>query len=217
MPTLRPKRRILGAEPDADGGLEAGGDCQDQRAAVRAVALGDRQRGRNDLGRGMAQRRPVDIADRDGGDQVSVQQRGSGKRERLAADDARLARGAERGSECADLPALVAVASGDRARQRVEDDVLDALADRGGKLIVFEIRDEARELGGRSGGLSGDWSGGGHGRISDQSSFAPESFTALAHFTISDLTSVVNSSVVEIAGSAARPISFSRISGCRWI
>src|SRR5882762_8198364 len=142
MPALCAKRRILGSEPDADGGLEAGGDCEDQ-------------------------------------------------------------------------PALVAVASGDRARERVEDDVLDALADRGGNLIVFEIRDEARELGGRSGGLSGDWSSGGHGRISDQSSFAPESFTAFDHLPISDLTSAVNSSGVEIAGSAARPISFSRISGCR--
>src|SRR6266851_4973329 len=148
MPALRAKRRILGSEPDADGGLEAGGDCQDQRAAVRAVALGERQGGRNDLGRGMAQRRPVDIADGDGGDQVSVLQRGSGERERLAADDARLARGAERGSECADLQALVAVASGDCARERVEDDVLDALADRGRQVLVVELRDETRELGG---------------------------------------------------------------------
>src|SRR3989442_3455163 len=187
MPALRPKRRILGAEPDTDGGLEAGGDCQDQRAAARAVALGDRQGGRNDLGRGMAQRRPVDIADRDGGDQVSVLQRGSGERERLAADDARLARGAERGSECADLPALVAVASGDRARERVEDDVLDALADRGGKLIVFEIRDEARELGSRSGGLSGDWSSGGQCPNSDPSSFVPAFFTNVDPLAVSYL------------------------------
>src|SRR2546426_7022059 len=178
MPALRSKRRILGAEPDADSGLGAGGDCQDRRAAARAVALGDRQGGRNDLGRGMAQRRPVDIADRDGGDQVSVLQRGSGERERLAADDARLARGAERGSECADLPALVAVASGDRARERVEDDVLDALADRGGKLIVFEIRDEAGELGGPGGWPGGGWGSRGHARTSNPSSFAAEAFPA---------------------------------------
>jgi len=84
-----------------------------------------------------------------------------------------------------------------------------------GSCSYSRFANEARELGGRSGDLSGDWSSGGHGRISDQSSFAPESFTALAHFTISDLTSVVNSSVVEIAGSAARLISLSRISGCR--
>jgi len=85
----------------------------------------------------MAQRRPVDIADLTAC-QVSVLQRRSGdesgsppmtlaSRERRARTRAR------------DLPTLVAVASGDRARERVEDDVLDALADRGGKLLVFEI------------------------------------------------------------------------------
>ena len=111
MPASRAEGRILGAEPDAHGGLETGSDGEDQCAAARALALGDRQRGRNDLRRGVAQRRPVHVANGDRRDEIAVQQRRSGERELLAADDGRFARIAERAGKRADLPALVALAS----------------------------------------------------------------------------------------------------------
>src|SRR5437870_3792131 len=79
---------------------------------------------------------------------------------------------AERRGQRADLPGLVALAAVDGARQRIEDDVLDALANRLRQSLVSQAGDEARELGG--------WR---------HSSFAPESLTALAHFTSSDLMS----------------------------
>src|SRR5258708_33462720 len=80
---------------------------------------------------------------------MAIEQRRSSEGELLAADDARLTGGTERRGERADLLALVALAAGNCARQRVEDDVLDALADRGRQLLVVEARDETRELGGR--------------------------------------------------------------------
>src|SRR5258708_17202534 len=86
---------------------------------------------------------------------MAIEQRRSSEGELLAADDARLARGTERRGERADLLALVALAAGNCARQRVEDDVLDAVADRGGQMLVVEARDEPRQLGGRR--LSRAW------------------------------------------------------------
>src|SRR6185369_3122215 len=135
---------------------------------------------------------------RDGGNEVAVQKRRAGERQRLAADHRRFARVPQCRGERANLLGLVAEAAGDGARERIEDDILDALARALGNRVVAQARDKAREL------------GGGRRR---HSSFAPESFTAFAHLPSSDLTSAVNASGVEIAGSAARPIRRSRMSG----
>src|SRR3954462_13137297 len=108
MPAARAERGVLRAKADAHGGLEAGGNGGDQGATVRAVALADSERRRHDLRRGVAERRPVDVAHGDRSDQVTVEQRGAGERELLAADDGCLARGAERAGEAPDLSGLVA-------------------------------------------------------------------------------------------------------------
>src|SRR5438128_958185 len=198
MPAFGAERGIVHAQADAHRGLQADGHGKDKIATASAVALRDRERRWHDLRRGVAQRRAMHIAHRYGGDQVAIQQRGAGKRQLLAADDARFARAAERRGEGADLLRLVALAAGDGARQCVEDEVLDALPDRLRQVVVLQAGDEARQLGG--------WR---------HSSLAPESLTAFAHFTSSDLMSAVNSSGEQIAGSAARLTSRSRMSGMR--
>ena len=198
MPAARAEGLVVGAEPDAHGGFQACGNRGDECAAIGARSLGDGERGRHDLRRGVAQRGTVDIAHGHGGDQVTIEQRGAGERELLAADHRRFMRGAKRSGERADLGAFVALPAGDRARDRIEHKVLHALANARRQVVVPQAGDEPRELAGRR---------------RRHSSFAPESFTAFAHLTSSALISALNSSGVQIAGSAARLTRRSRISG----
>src|SRR6185295_18798058 len=159
--------RIVRAEADPYRRLEAGGDGGDKVDAARAVALGDGERRRHDLRRGVAKGGPVHVAHRDRGDEVAVQQRRPGERQRLTADYGCFRGISQCGSERANLLRLVALAAGDGAGEGVEEDVLDALADTLGQRFVFQASNEARELGGGGGGAH-------------QSSFAPESLTAFA-------------------------------------
>ena len=89
MPALGTKRRVVRAQAHTHGGLQASRHCHDEIATIRAVALRDRERRWHDLRRGVAQRRAMHVADGDGGNQIAIQQCRSGKRELLAADDAR--------------------------------------------------------------------------------------------------------------------------------
>src|SRR3954469_5886792 len=196
MPAFRAKRRVFRTQADARGRFEARGNGEQQIAAAGAIALGDRERRRDDLRRRVAERRPMYVADGDGGDQVAVEERRARERKLAIADDGGFLGCAERGGERVNLLGLVPLAPRDGARQRIEQDVFHALARRSGELLVLEAGDEGGEF------------------CSDaHSSLAPESFTALDHFTISDLMSAVNSSGVEIAGSAARLTRRSRMSG----
>ena len=145
MPALGAEHRIVGADADPRHHLHAGDQRDQEIAAGRAVALGDGERRRHHLGRDMRQRRAVGVAHGDGGDQEAVEHGRAGERQPVAADHARLVRLRERAGERRDLLGLVAVAAGHRAGQRVEQQILAALAHVLGQVFVLQRGREIRQ------------------------------------------------------------------------
>ena len=146
VPAAGARRGEIPAEPDARRRLAAGGERDQQVAPGKPVALGDRQRGRHDFRRDVRNGGAVHVAHRDGGDEVAVQHGRAGERQPVAADDARFLRLRQRRGQRGDLVRLLAPVAGDRARERVEQQVLGVLPRGRRNLLVVERRRELREL-----------------------------------------------------------------------
>jgi len=93
----------------------------------------------------MRERGPVDVAHGDGRDQVAVQQGGAGQRQAIAGDDAAFLRLRQRCRECRDLVGLFALGAGQRARYRVEQQVLAVLPGGVRDLVVSQRGRKSRE------------------------------------------------------------------------
>jgi hypothetical protein len=100
----------------------------------------------------MGQRRPVHVAHRDRSDEVAVENGGAGERQRLAADDARLVRLPQRRGERGKLLRLLAAVAGDRAGERIEQEVLAMIASALRNILVLQ---RCRETGQRLGDVYG--------------------------------------------------------------
>jgi len=128
MPAAFTECRVVDAEADAHRCLEAGSECGHQVAAGDAATLGDRQGGRNDLRRDVAQVGTVHVADRDGRDLVSIQEGSAEAREAAGPDCGGLITGAQGGRNRLDLGRLVSVPTRQGASDRVEQEMGGALA-----------------------------------------------------------------------------------------
>jgi hypothetical protein len=143
VPTLGPHRRVVDPDAHSRRHLASGGDGDQQVAARGAIAFGDRQGGRDHLRRHMGQRRPMDVAHGDGGDEIAVQNGRAGERQPVAADDAALAGLRQPRGERRELLGLLAAVPGDRASQGVQQDILAVIADLSRKIVVLQRRRKA--------------------------------------------------------------------------
>ena len=149
VPAAGAHRGVAHAPADPHDRLQTCGDRDEQVAAAGAALLGDGERGRHHLGRDVAERRPMDVADRDRRDLIAVDQGRAGQRARRSGDDRRGPRAADRRGQRLDLRRLVAVPPGDRACDGVENDVGHALAHPRGQRLVAEVREECGKVLGR--------------------------------------------------------------------
>jgi len=86
----------------------------------------------------MGQRRAVHVAHGDCGDEITIEKRRAGERQRLAADDAALVGLRQSRRERGELLRLLAAVPGDRTRQRIEQEVLAVISDLCGKIVVLQ-------------------------------------------------------------------------------
>jgi hypothetical protein len=87
----------------------------------------------------------MNVAHRDGGDEIAVQHRGAGERQAVAADHAAFGGLRETGRERRELMRLFALVAGHRARERIEQNVLAVFARALRDVFVLERGRELRE------------------------------------------------------------------------
>jgi len=94
----------------------------------------------------MRQRRAMDIAHRNGGDQIAVEQSRAGQRQVVAADYRALRRRRDAAGKTEHLPGFFAVMPGKRAGQRIQQHVLAVLTHRRRNVVVFQRSRKAGEM-----------------------------------------------------------------------
>ncbi len=145
MPAAGAEFRIIETQPNPRRHLATGGKCGEEIAAGVAVAFRDGKRRRHHFGRDVGQGGPIHVAHGHCGDEVGVEQRRTGERQRLATQHARLAALGQCGREGLHLAGLFAEPAGDRAGQRVEQQVLAMLAGAVGKIVIAQRCGEFRQ------------------------------------------------------------------------
>ena len=145
VPAAGAEFRIIGADADPRRHFASGRERGEQRPAVEPIALGDGERRRHHFGRHMRHGLAVHVAHGDRGDEIGVEQGRAGERHVLTADHARFAGLGERGSQRRDLPGLLAKAAGDRAGERIEQQVLAVVAHPRRNVLVAQRRYELRQ------------------------------------------------------------------------
>ena len=143
VPTFGAEGRVIDSKPDARRHLESGRERDHEVSARGTVAFGDGQSGRDHLRRHVGQRRAMDVAHGDRGDEITVQKCRAGKRQPVAANDAALVGLRQSRSQRRELLRLLATMPGNRTCQCVQQDVLAVIADLSRKIVVLQRRCKA--------------------------------------------------------------------------
>ena len=143
VPALGPHCRVIGPDSNPRRHLASRGQRNKQVATRQAIALGDRQRGRDHLRRHMRERRSMDVTHGDRGNEIAIQNCRAGERQPVAANDTALSGLGQPRRQGSELFRLLAAVPGDRACQGVQQHIFAVVSHLPRKIVVLQGRGKA--------------------------------------------------------------------------